>query len=473
MNQWIGLAMLAGVALGAIATGLPVWGVLIGLATIGAAASTVLDPSSAALFAALPSRLVGLLESDLLQALPLFVFMGALLNRLPLARILFRAGLRPFGGARGATLALGAILGPMNGSVSANATALTRAIEPALAEHEVTPAESVALLTVASTLGVLVPPSLVLILLGDAMMTAHTIALNATGRVDRIVNTQDVFRGAMLPAGLFLAACLALAFLRREPGKRLPAPTLKEALLALVTVGFIGGLLLGVALGYFYAVEAAAMGAVGLLGAGLLSRRLDGATLKAVLDDTLAMTGALMALLVAATTFTLVFRVLGSDRLVASWMEAVPGGPLGILCAGLILIFIAAFVLDAFEIIFVLVPILLPPILMRVEDAQWVAVLTLLVLQTSFLLPPLGYALTMTRAASSRRAPLRAAMASLAPFILVQLFVTAAVVCWPRLAHLGQPPAAAVAAPSEADTARRLHDITPPADLLEIAPPKF
>jgi TRAP-type mannitol/chloroaromatic compound transport system permease large subunit len=154
-------------------------------------------------------------------------------------------------------------------------------------------------------------------------------------------------------------------------------------------------------------------------------------------------------------------------------MEAVPGGPLGILCAGLILIFIAAFVLDAFEIIFVLVPILLPPILMRVEDAQWVAVLTLLVLQTSFLLPPLGYALTMTRAASSRRAPLRAAMASLAPFILVQLFVTAAVVCWPRLAHLGQPPAAAVAAPSEADAARRLHDITPPADLLEIAPPKF
>ena len=137
-----------------------------------------------------PVGIVGLLEADLLQALPLFVFMGALLNRLPLARILFRTALRPFGGARGATLALGAILGPMNGSVSANAIALTRAIEPALAEHEVPPAESIALLTIASTLGVLVPPSLVLILLGDAMMAAHTIALTATGRADRIINTQ-------------------------------------------------------------------------------------------------------------------------------------------------------------------------------------------------------------------------------------------------------------------------------------------
>ncbi|WP_293799808.1 TRAP transporter large permease subunit [uncultured Bosea sp.] len=473
MSQWIGLAMLAGVALGAMATGLPVWGVLVSLATMGAAASVVLDPSTGAVLAALPSRLVGLLESDLLQALPLFVFMGALLNRLPLARILFRAALRPFGGARGATLALGAILGPMNGSVSANAIALTRAIEPALAEHEVGPAESVALLTVASTLGVLVPPSLVLILLGDAMMAAHTIALNATGRVDRIINTQDVFRGALLPAGLFLAACLILAFLRREPGRRLPAPTLGEAALALLTVGFIGGLLVGVALGYFYAVEAAAMGAVGLVTAGSLSRQLDLPRLKAALDDTLSMTGALMALLVAATTFTLVFRVLGSDRLVAGWMEAVPGGPLGILGAGLGLIFLAAFVLDAFEIIFVLVPILLPPILMRVEDAQWVAVLTLLVLQTSFLLPPLGYALTMTRAAATRRATLRAVMKSLIPFILVQLVVTAAVIGWPALVHWGQQAPAAVAAPSEAEVTRRLREIAIPSDLLEIAPPKF
>jgi len=473
MSQWIGIAMLAGVALGAIVTGLPVWGVLISLATLGAAASVALDATTAALLAALPSRIVGLLESDLLQALPLFVFMGALLNRLPLARILFRAALRPFGGARGATLALGAILGPMNGSVSANAIALTRAIEPALAEREVAPAESIALLTVASTLGVLVPPSLVLILLGDAMMAAHTIALNTTGRADRIINTQDIFRGAMLPAALFLAACLAFAFLRREAGRRLLAPSWTEAALALLTVGFIGGLLVGVALGYFYAVEAAAMGAVGLLAAGLLSRRLDMATLKAALDDTLSMTGALMALLVAATTFTLVFRVLGSDRLVAGWMDAVPGGAPGILGAGLGLIFLAAFVLDAFEIIFVLVPILLPPILMRVEDAQWVAVLTLLVLQTSFLLPPLGYALTMTRAAATRRAPLRAAMAALAPFILVQLCVTAVVFCWPNLAHLGRAPAPPVAAPSEADVTRRLGEIAPPADLLEIAPPKF
>lgn len=481
MTQWLGLAMLAGVALGAVLTGLPVWGVLIGMAVAGAGLATAFDAVSPAIFLALPSRLVGLLESDLLQALPLFVFMGALLNRLPLAQLLFRAALYLFGGARGAqpaALALGAVLGPMNGSVSANAIALTRAIEPALAEQGVAPADSAALIAVSSTLGVLVPPSLVLILLGDAMLSAHTIALNATGRTARIVNTQDVFRGALLPAALFLLACVVIALVRGRvqaaPATGRQALSWREIALALVTIGFIVALLAGVAIGSFYAVEAAAMGAVGLLCAGLASRQLDGARLKMVLDDTIAMTGALMALLIAATSFTLVFRVLGSDRLVAAWMEAVPGGEIGILAAGLGIIFAAAFVLDAFEIIFVLVPIVLPPVLMRVEDATWVAVLTLLVLQASFLLPPLGYAVTMTQATSSRRAPLRAVVRSLAPFIVAQMLVVAAVLTWPTLAHLGaKPGAATLAAPSEAETARRLREIAPPADLFEIAPPKF
>lgn len=481
MTQWLGLAMLAGVALGAVLTGLPVWGVLIGMAVAGGGLATAFDAVSPAIFLALPSRLIGLLEADLLQALPLFVFMGALLNRLPLAQLLFRAALGLFGGSRGAqpaALALGAVLGPMNGSVSANAIALTRAIEPALAKQGVAPADSAALIAVSSTLGVLVPPSLVLILLGDAMLTAHTIALNASGRSARIVNTQDVFRGALLPAGLFLVGCLAIALIR---GRRQAAPAAggappswREIALAAVTIGFIVALLAGVAIGYFYAVEAAAMGAVGLLCAGLASRQLDGPRLRMVLDDTIAMTGALMALLIAATSFTLVFRVLGSDKLVATWMEAVPGGEIGILAAGLGVIFAAAFVLDAFEIIFVLAPIVLPPVLMRVEDATWVAVLTLLVLQASFLLPPLGYAVTMTQATSSRRAPLRAVVRSLAPFIVAQMLVVAAVLAWPALAHLGaKPGATALPAPSEAETARRLKEIAPPADLLDIGAPKF
>ena len=168
------------------------------------------------LLTALPSRIIGLLETDLLQALPLYVFMGALLNRLPLADRLFRCGVALGGRSGGApllaTLGLGALLAPMNGSVGASVAMLSRSVAPKLEARGVPAAESTALVCVASTLGVVIPPSLVLILLGDAMMRAHTEATNVTKEMVRIVNTQDVFRGALAPAALFLLLSLAVAW---------------------------------------------------------------------------------------------------------------------------------------------------------------------------------------------------------------------------------------------------------------------
>ena len=119
--------------------------------------------------------------------------------------------------------------------------------------------------------------------------------------------------------------------------------------------------------------------------------------LRDVLTQAMAMTGALFALLIAATTFTLVLRMLGTDRLVADWVTALPGDDVAVVAVVLGAIGLCAFVLDAFEIIFVIVPIVVPPLLIRVADARWVAVLLLLTLQTSFLLPPFGYALMMVR----------------------------------------------------------------------------
>src|SRR5258708_17688750 len=196
-------------------------GVSAALATVG----VLLGGSEFALLTALPGRMMGPLEPDLLQALPLYVFMGALLNRLPLADRLFRCGValgRHSGGAPAlATLGLGALLAPMNGSVGASVAMLSRSVAPKLAQRGMPAAESTALVCVASTLGVVIPPSLVLILLGDAMMRAHTEAANVTKAMVRIVNTQDIFRGALVPAAMFLALCLivALAFGRRTPAR--------------------------------------------------------------------------------------------------------------------------------------------------------------------------------------------------------------------------------------------------------------
>src|SRR4029453_16593674 len=207
--------MLIAVAIVLLGTGLPAFATLMGVSVLFAAIGLAAGGLHYGLLTALPARIIGLLENDLLQALPLYVFMGALLNRLPLADRLFRCGVA-LGGRSGAgpalaTLGLGALLAPMNGSVGASVAMLSRGVAPKLAARGVAANPSTALVCVASRLGVVIPPSLVLILLGDAMMRAHTEAANATKAMVRIVNTQDIFRGALVPAAMFLALCLIVA----------------------------------------------------------------------------------------------------------------------------------------------------------------------------------------------------------------------------------------------------------------------
>ena len=217
-----GLWMLLAVAVVLLATGIA--GLCRADGRVGRCSRTIGVPAGGLdypLLTALPSRIIGLLENDLLQALPLYVFMGALLNRLPLADRLFRCGValgrRSSGAPALATLGLGALLAPMNGSVGASVAMLSRSVAPKLAARGVPAAESTALVCVASTLGVVIPPSLVLILLGDAMMRAHTEATNVTKEMVRIVNTQDIFRGALVPAAMFLVLCLHRGLVARPP----------------------------------------------------------------------------------------------------------------------------------------------------------------------------------------------------------------------------------------------------------------
>src|SRR6202163_5150007 len=323
--QWAGLALLVLVGVGIICTGLPAAVVLITVATCGAILGVVTGAIEVSILWALPSRLINLFENDLLQALPLYVRMGLLLDRLPVADALYRAGNAVLPRRPSAPLVsgmmLGALLGPMNGSVGASVLGLSRVVSPRLAAEGIPAPHRHAIIAVASTLGVLVPPSLVLILLSDAMLSAHTMAVTATGRSDRVVNTQDIFHAALVPGGIFLVLCLALSWVAGRKATKLPDRerlTAGQGWLAAVALLSLIALLGGVALGYFYAVEAAAMGAFALLVAGLVTGRLRGAVLRGVLEDAAAPTGALFGLLIAATTFTLVLRLLGTDQLIAA-----------------------------------------------------------------------------------------------------------------------------------------------------------
>src|SRR5476651_1106150 len=264
--EWSGFALLILVGVGIITTGLPAAFVLIAVASLGAALGLATGAIPFSLLWALPGRLINLFENDLLQALPLYVTMGLLLGRLPVADALYRTSnaLMPKGASAVSGMLLGALLGPMNGSVGASVLGLSRVVAPRLNAEGVRPATRDAVIAVASTLGVLVPPSLVLILLSDAMLNAHTSAVTATGRMDRVINTQDVFHAALLPAGIFLLLCIALAW-HASRGEALPPRarepvTMQQIALAGFALVFLLILLGGVATGYFYAVEAAAMG---------------------------------------------------------------------------------------------------------------------------------------------------------------------------------------------------------------------
>jgi len=436
-----GLWMLAAVAVAMALTGLPAWVVLLGVSLAGSMVGIGAGAFDISFVTGLPSRLVGLLENDLLQALPLYVLMGALLNRLPLADILFRVGSRALSrtgaGAPLAGLGLSVLLAPMNGSVGASVSMLARTVAPRLAAAGVASPRAAALIGVASTLGVVVPPSLVLILLGDAMLRAHTEATNITQQAVQIINTQDVFRGALVPAALLLALVAGMVWLTERRASRRADPSPEASRADRITAALAGLLILSllgaVTLGYLYAVEAAATGGVVLFAYGLATRTLTHGTLGAVLADTMAVTGALFALLVGATTFTLVLRAFGTDRWIVDAVTGMGGGPMTVMATVLALIGLCAFVLDAFEMIFVVIPVVMPPLLVRVPDATWVAVLVLLILQASFLVPPFGYAVMMVRSTLGRPLAPGAFTRAVLPYLAVQLGVLALVLAFPAL----------------------------------------
>jgi TRAP-type mannitol/chloroaromatic compound transport system permease large subunit len=226
----LGLVLLLGVLLANLTSGLPAYALLLCASVIGALVGVGLGDLTFAQLGALPARLVGLFEHDLLQAVPLFALTGALLEHLGLAGLFYRGlcaltpgGRLPAGDPaadrntavatmrRAGALLSAAALAPMTGSVGASVATLARSIAPALARRGVTGHERIALVAAASTLGVLLPPSLVLLLLADALMRAHTEAIHAGASAARIVNSQDLLRGALLPAAMLLASWLLVS----------------------------------------------------------------------------------------------------------------------------------------------------------------------------------------------------------------------------------------------------------------------
>ncbi len=458
MSAAWGLSMFAVLALGIARSGLPVWALLMGVSSLFAALGLVFGVFDASILTLLPARTLGLLEHDLLQALPLYGLIGVLLQRLPLAKALLdctiyalqRVGLP----APSAMLAVGAVFTPMNGSVASSALMLKHLL-PAQQQPR-----HVAIRAAAATLGVAIPPSLVLLLLGDAMMRAHLEAAKLTGSSAQIINTQALLTAALLPALAVLLAWLVLSMVlnRGTIAAVIARPSRQKIIMGIATVGGICLLLGAVFQGRLFAVEAAATGCCVLILGAVLARAL---TVDAWLElavDTAALSGALFAILLGASTFSLVLRAWGTDAWATQALLALDAAPLVKALILLAIIGLAAWVLDAFEMIVVVVPIIAPLLIASLGDAQQAAVLLLLVLQMSFLLPPLGYAVVVLKPAAMAYLAL---LKALAPYIAALPLVFAAVFAWPSTVHwLDKPNLSSVpAAMSEADIVKALNAV--------------
>jgi TRAP-type mannitol/chloroaromatic compound transport system permease large subunit len=254
-----------------------------------------------------------------------------------------------------------------------------------------------------------------------------------------------VFHAALLPAACVLMLWLLVAWWQGrnfKSKKSNDVVTGRQFALSFIVAAVTLLLLGGVFLGKILAVEAAATGGVALLCVSLATRALKWPQWRAVLTDTLSLSGALMALLVGATTFSLVFRLWGTDQWITETVLGSPLSPLVTAALVLMLVALCAWVLDAFEMIFVIIPIVAPPLIARLGDAQQAAVLLLLVLQLSFLIPPMGYAVMMARSRSGLVAvSTQAVLKALWPFIVVQCAVTALVFAAPWTVHQLDSPA--------------------------------
>ena len=430
-----------------LASGFPVAFVLGGVALLAAGAGLLAGSFDPSFLEAFPNRVFGVMTNETLVAVPLFVFMGVMLEKSRIAESLLAAVASLFGQKRGglvvAVLLVGALLAASTGIVGATVVAMGLISLPTMLRHGYCPRLASGAICASGTLGQIVPPSIVLVLLGDQLGNAYQQAQLKQGIfAPESISVGDLFAGALVPGlglvGLYLAYALWVAW--RQPA-RAPAITslaprgklaLAKAILpALSLILLVLGSILG---GFATATEAAAVGAVGATVFAAIYGQLGWARLREVSEQTVKVTAMVFAILLGAALFSLVFRGYGGDDLVHEALTALPGGKWGAVVAVMLLMFVLGFVLDFIEIVFVVVPIVGPVLLALGVDPVWLGVMMAINLQTSFLTPPFGFALFYLRGVAPPGLATGDIYRGVLPFIGLQLLMLALVAAFPALA---------------------------------------
>jgi tripartite ATP-independent transporter DctM subunit len=406
-----------------IFTGYPVAFALGGTALIFALIGAAFDIFPLPLLFAMPERTFGTMSNFTLLAVPFFIFMGTILEKSKLAEQLLETIGLLFGRFRGGlaigVIFVGALLAAATGVVGASVTAMGLISLPVMLRNGYKDELSLGTIAASGTLGQIIPPSIVLIVLGDQMG----------------VPVGSLFRAAMFP-GLALTVAYALyvgiiAYLKPEVAPALPMEMRVSGveLLKRVIVSLIPPLaLILVVLGSIFAgvatpTEAGALGSVGAMVLALMNRSLTLDALQKAMEETSRLTIMVVFLLIGSTAFALVFRGFDGDIWIEGMLTGIPGGALGFLLVVNLVVFILGFFIDFFEIAFIIVPLIVPAAAILGVDLTWLGIVLAVNLQTSFLTPPFGFSLFYLRGVTPDDIPTTSIYKGVMPFICIQLVV--------------------------------------------------
>ncbi len=433
----------------ALLAGFPVAFTLAGVALIFAGIGTMLGLFDPAFLMAFPSRLFGIMSNQTLIAVPVFVFMGIMLERSKLADQLLseiaRLMRRLPGGLAVAVMLVGALLAASTGIVGATVVTMGVLSLPTMLRQGYDPRVATGTICAAGTLGQVIPPSIVLVLLGDVLSNAYQQAQLKMGVFSpKTVSVGELFAAALLPGlllvGLYITYLLILA--KRRP-QLMPSHTSVSTegtnitrLLIIVAaplfliLAVLGSILTGIAT----PTEAASVGAVGAMLLAASQKKLTVENLRSVVRATTKISAMVFMILIAATLFSLVFRGFGGDELVQELLLDLPGGKWTALLLVMLVIFLLGFVLDFIEIIFVVVPIVGPVLMAMGLDPVWLGVMIAINLQTSFLTPPFGFSLFYLRGVAPKSLATADIYRGVLPFVAIQLLMLGVLIFWPGLA---------------------------------------
>jgi tripartite ATP-independent transporter DctM subunit len=445
--EWVALLLFLSAVIVLLA-GFPVAFTLGGTALVFAGIGVLTGDFNQALLSGLPNRIFGIMNNETLIAVPLFVFMGVTLERARIAEELLETLSSLFGSLRGglgiSVTVVGMLLAASTGIVGATVVTMGLLSLPTMLRRGYSAEISAGTICASGTLGQIIPPSIILVMLGDVMTSAYQQAQLEMGVFSpKTVSVGDLFAGALVPGlllvCLYVIYIVVVAFLRpdimpaheRKPGESVGFQQILRALLPPLTLIFavLGSILLGVAT----PTEAAGVGAMGALVLAALRRQINLVRLQQIMRSTLRISSMVFLILIGASIFSLVFRGYGGDDGVRAILESLPGGVVGAVIVVMLVMFLLGFVLDFIEITFVVVPIVGPVLLAMGLDPVWLGIMIAINLQTSFLTPPFGFALFYLRGVAPPEVTTAQIYRGVIPFVAIQLFALLMLSIFPDL----------------------------------------